>query len=101
MRCGAGLGRARGRELSQVMRQRMREADMSDNAIAEERADPSASAIDELIGEHQVGRLVSLLQTPDGTRRQDPLNTKHLHAEDVGAVVQLARIQPMALAMTS
>ena len=75
----------------------MREADVRDEAAAEERADAAARAIDELIGKHEVERRVLLLQAADRAGREDPLDAQQLHAEDVGAKVQLGRDQPMAL----
>ena len=53
-------------------------------------------AIEELIGDDDVERLVFLLQAADGARREDALDAEHLEAEDVGAEVQLGRQQPVA-----
>ena len=71
-------------------------ADVRDQAAAEERADAPLGAIEELIGHHDVERLVLLLQAADGARREDALDAEHLEAEDVRAEVQLGRQQPMA-----
>src|SRR6478735_9320446 len=78
----------------------MRKADVRDDAVAEERADAAARAIDELIGKQEIRRRVLLLQATDGARREDPLDAEGLHAEDVGAVVELAGVQAMPLAVT-
>ena len=77
--------------------ERMREADVRDQAVAEERADAPARAIEELIGNDEVERLVVLAQAADGARRQDPLDAEQLEAVDVGAEVQLGRQQPVAV----
>ena len=53
-------------------------------------------AIDELIGDDDVERLVFLLQAADRAGREDVLHAQHLHPEDVGAEVQLRRRQPVA-----
>ena len=74
----------------------MREGDVRDEAAAEERADAALGAIEELIGHHDVERLVFVLQAADRAGRQDPLDAEHLEAEDVGAEVQLRRQQAMA-----
>ena len=69
----------------------MREADVRDQAAAEERADAALGPIEELIGNDDVERLVLFLQAADGAGREDVLDAEHLHAEDVGAEVQLRR----------
>ena len=73
----------------------MREADVRDQPAAEERRDAAARAIEELIGNDEVERLVLLLQAADRARREDVLDAERLEAEDVGAEVQLRRHQPM------
>ena len=93
------LLRAFHRERGEMMGERMREPDVRDDAVAEEGADAAAGAIDELIGKHQVLRRIFLLQAAHRARRHDPIHAEHLHTEDVGPVVQLARVQPMALAV--
>src|SRR4029434_1786886 len=70
-----------------------------DDAVTEERADAPARAIDELIGKHQILRRVLLLQAADRACRHDPFHAEHLHAENIGAVIELARVQAMALAV--
>ena len=77
--------------------ERMREADVRDEPVAEERADAPARAIEELIGNDEIERLVVLAQAADRARRQDPLDAEHLEAVDVRAEVQLGRQQPMAV----
>ena len=50
------------RDFRQLRADRMREADVRDQAFAEERRDASARAIDKLIGNHEVERLVFFLR---------------------------------------
>ena len=52
------------RDAAQNPAERVREADVRDQAAAEERADAPARPIDELIGNHDVERLVSSLRLP-------------------------------------
>jgi hypothetical protein len=47
------------------------EADVRHETVAEERADAPASAIEELIGNHEIERLVVLAQAADGARRHE------------------------------
>ena len=86
-------------DAAQRRAERMREADVRDQPVAEERGDAAARPIDELIGDHQVERLVLLLQAADGARREDVLDAQRLEAEDVGAEVQLRGHQPVAEAV--
>jgi hypothetical protein len=73
----------------------MRKADVRGQPPAEERARPSLGAIEELIGNDDVERCVFLLQAADGAGRQDVLDPEELHAEDVGAEVELRRQDPV------
>src|SRR5204862_7813860 len=63
---------------------------------AEERADAPLRPIEELVGNDDVERLVLLLETADGARRQNPLHAERLEAIDVRAEVQLRRQNPVA-----
>src|SRR5688572_29793611 len=100
MRTRAGRGRAIGGKVREMFGQRMCEADMRDETVVEESADAAARAIDELIGKDEVGRRVFLLQAANRAGRQYPLDAEHLHAKDVGPIIQLARVQAMTGAMT-
>ena len=73
----------------------MRERDVRHETFTEKRADPSARAVVELVGHHELLRLEFLPQTAHGARRQDPFDAEHLHRVDVRAKVQLARQQPV------
>ena len=74
----------------------MREPDVRHQAAAEERRDPPARAVEELVGNDEVHRLVFLLQAADRARRQDVLDAERLEAVDVGPEVQLGRQQPVS-----
>ena len=75
--------------------ERVREADVRGQPAAEEGADPPAGPIDELVGHDDVERLHLLLEAADRAGREDEVHAQHLHAEDVGAEVQLGRQQPV------
>src|SRR4051794_8964130 len=77
----------------------MRKRNMPDDAPAEEGADATLGAVEELIRHDDVERTVLLLETADGARREDPLDPKHLEAVDVGAKIQLRGQQPVPRAV--
>ncbi len=79
------------RDAAENLAERMREADVADQPAAEERARAPLRPIEELIGNDDVGGLVFLLEAADRARGEDVLDAEHLHAEDVGAEVQLGR----------
>jgi hypothetical protein len=74
----------------------VRETDVGDEPVAEERADAPLGAVEELVGDDQVQRHVLFLQAADGAGRQDALDAQGLHREDVGAERQLGRREPVA-----
>src|SRR5581483_11019609 len=57
------------------------------------------SAINELIGNYEVGRLVLFLQRAHSGDRENTLDPKLLQAQDIRAKVQLAGKNPMPPAM--
>ena len=63
------------------------------------RGNPRKRAIDELVRNHKVGRLVLLLQRTHRRDRKNPFNPQHLHRKNIGAKVQLARQNPMPSSM--
>src|SRR4030095_4236120 len=77
----------------------MSEADMSDQTSPEEATGPPFRPVEELIGDDDVSGPVFLLQAADGAGRQDVLDAQRLHAEDVGAEVQLRWRDTVAAAM--
>ena len=78
----------------------MREADVRDDAVAEERADAALRAIEELIGDEQIERRVFFFQAPDRARRQQPLDAERLEAVDVRAEIQIRGLDLVSLAVT-
>ena len=64
--------------------------DVRDQTIAEEGIDAVAGAIEELVGDHKIERLVLFLERSHGRDRNDSLDTQLLEAVDVGAEVQFA-----------
>src|SRR5258706_2778014 len=55
-----------------------------------------ARPVDELVREDDVGRRVLLFHRADGARRKNRVDAEELEAEDIGAIVQLARRETMA-----
>src|ERR1700761_5528284 len=56
-------------------------------------------AVDELIGNHELGRLMLQLERTDSGDGDDPFHTQLLHGEDIGAEVDLRGKEVMAPAM--
>ena len=78
---------------------RVAKADMGHDAIAEEASLPGKGTVDELVGNDKVRGLVLLFERTDRRDRKDVFDAKHLHAIDIGAEVELAGRDAMALAM--
>ena len=73
----------------------MREADVRDQSFAEKRGDAAACAIDKLIRDHEIERLVFFLQRAHGAERENALHAQRLHAVNIGAEIQLRRRDPV------
>ena len=56
-------------------------------------------AVDELVGNHEVGGLVLFLQRADGGDGEDALDAKFFEGVDIGAEVQLRGQNAVAAAM--
>jgi hypothetical protein len=84
------------RDVDQARADRLGERDVGHQAVAEEGVDAVAGAVEELVGDDDVGRLVVDLQRADGGDRDQLLDSQRLEAVDVGAVVELGRRQPVA-----
>ena len=69
---------------------RIAEAHVGHNAVAEKRGNPCIGAIDELVRNNEVSRLVFFFERADGRDRQDTFDPQHLHRKDIRAEVQLA-----------
>src|SRR4029077_6701669 len=67
--------------------------------VSEEGVAPVAGAVEELVGDDDVGRLVLELHRADGRDRDQLLDSQELEAEDVGAVVELGGEQAVAAAV--
>ena len=66
------------------------EADVRDDAVAEKSVDAMAGAVEELVGDHEVERLVLFLQRADRGNRNDALDSQLLEAVNVRAEIQFA-----------
>jgi hypothetical protein len=96
----APAARGRSHEERQARADRIGEGHVADDAVAEERIGAMARAVDELMGEDDVGRRVLHFQRADRGRRQDGVYAEELEAVDVGAVVDLAGRVAMAASVT-
>ena len=56
-------------------------------------------AIDELVGNHEIRRLVLFLERADGRDRENPLDAKLFEGVDVGTEVQFRGQNAMAASM--
>ena len=68
----------------------------ADDAVPEEGRDAKPSPIHELVGEHEVHRLVFQFEGADRAGRQDSSDAQLLEAVNVRPVVDLARHQAMS-----
>ena len=73
---------------------------MPHDAIAKERGHAMKSAIDELVGHHEVGGLVLFLERADGGDGEDPLGAEFFERIDVGAEIQFGGQDAVAAAVT-
>src|SRR5262245_9733018 len=74
----------------------MRECNVRDQPAPEERADAAFRAVVELIRDQDIERTVFLLETPDGARRENPLDAECFEPVDVRAKIELRRQDSVA-----
>ena len=78
----------------------MRERDMRHDAAPEKRVVGRLfGAVEKLVNDDDVARLVFFLQRADGADADDPLHAEFFHRPDVGAMVQFAGQNPVAAPM--
>ncbi len=78
---------------------RIAEGHVAHDAVAEERGDAMEGAIDELVGNDEVGGLVLFLERADGGDGKDALDAEFLEGVDVGAEVEFRGQNAMAAAV--
>ena len=78
---------------------RIAESDVADDAVAEERGDAMERAIDELVGNDEVGGLVLFLERSDGGDREDALHAELFEGVNIGAEVEFRGKNAMAAAV--
>ena len=96
----AARGAGAGDDVAQPGADGIGKCDMGDDTAAEEgvlRA--PAGAVEELRGEHDVARLVLLLEAADCGDADDPADTERAQRVDICAVIQLMRHDAMAAAV--
>src|SRR5208337_3188807 len=89
-----GLDHAR-----QFSANRIGKADVRHHAAAEKSVYAMASAIEKLVGDDEVQRLMLFLQRSDCGDRNDALDSKLFEAVNIGAEIQLAGQDAMAASM--
>src|SRR5947199_1981116 len=85
--CSAALKR----QLPQFLANRIGKRDVGHNTASEESVfERLLRAVDELVRQHDVARLVTRLQRADCADTDDPCDTEFFHRPDVRAMVQFA-----------
>ncbi len=89
---GAGFGD----DVGKLRADGIGEADVGDQAFAEEGGDAAAGAVEELVGDDEIERAVLFLERADGAEGEDALDAERFHAVDIGAEVQFGGRDAMA-----
>ena len=63
---------------------------MGHDAVSEKSVDAMAGAVEKLVGDHKLQRLMLFLQRSDRGNGNDPLHAQLLKAVNIGAKIQLA-----------
>src|SRR5437016_4488976 len=84
-----GLARGGDRERGHRAADRIRECDVTDDPPSEESVGAMPSAIDELIRNDDVGRVISLFHRSDRAGRDDGVHSQNFESENVRAIVEL------------
>ena len=92
---GAGLREGLGDEGAD----RVAEGDVADDPVAEEGGDPGEGAVDELVGDDEVGGFVLFLEGADGGDGEDGRAAEGFEGVDVGAEVEFGGKDAVTLAM--
>ena len=85
--------------MSKLRANRIGESDVGHDAFAEKRVHAMASAIEELIGDHEIEWLVLFFQRSDRGDRKDAFDAELLETVNVGAEIQLRGKNAMPTAM--
>jgi len=78
---------------------RVGEADVHHQAVAEEGGDAAAGAVEELVGDDEFLRTMLLFERADGRKRENARHSELLHAVNVGAEVELRGRDAVSAAM--
>src|SRR5262245_59967566 len=70
------------------------------HAVPEKGGDPAGGAVDELVDEYQMSRLDLFLQGANSRDGKDTLHAQALKTPNVGPIIDLARQNPVSLAVT-
>ena len=85
--------------LSELRTDRIGKSNVSHDAFTEKRIHAMTRAIEELIGNYEVERLVFFLQRTDRGHGDDPFHTELLEAINIGAKIQFGGKNAMAASM--
>src|SRR4030042_5361058 len=82
------------------MADRIGEADVTDDPIAEEGVRTSFGQVDELIRNHHVAWMDRFFHRSDSADHNDPLNAQYFHPIDIRPVVEKRGLDSMALSVS-
>lgn len=77
----------------------MGKGDVRDHFFVEECGNPSSSAVEELVWQHEVQRLEFLAEGADSAEREDILDTELFESMDVGAKIEIGGHDAVAATM--
>lgn len=87
-------------QTAQLVRKRVAKGDVSDDATAEERVlVASAGAVEKLVRQHDVTRVVFLLQTTDSGHGDDPAHVQAAQCPEIRTMIQLRGQDAVPFAM--
>src|SRR5580698_8984356 len=92
----SGLAASLLHDASKFPANRIAEGNVRDNPVAKKSINPVTRAVEELIGNDEIERLVLFLQRSDGRNGDDPLDAQLFEAVNVSAKIQLAGQNVMA-----
>ncbi len=72
---------------------------MAHDSLTEKRRAAQRGAVDELVGDNKLGRLMLQLERSHGGNGDDPFHAQFFHGEDIGAEIQFGWQDAMAPAV--
>ena len=94
------FGADRVEERAEICADGVSEADVCNDAVAEERVVfAAAGAVEELVGEDDVAGLIGVAETSDGGDADDPADVEGAEGPEIGAVIEFGGEEPVAAAV--